>query len=166
MSDRPTLTPATAIPRGAARACQVTAATFLVALAVLHIAKPELEPSWRFISEYAIGTDGWMMTLAFLALAASYVALFTAIRSQARTIGGCIVLGLLVVSAAGLTIAGVFATDPITTPKDDLTNHGAAPQHRRHARPSHAAGRCVPHRTAGPQPSVVQGPPAADLGRR
>lgn len=121
MTDDPTTT---TIWRGAARLSLAAAAIFLVLLVVVHVLKPELEPSWRFVSEYAIGEYGWLMVLAFLSLAAGYLALFVAIRSQARTVGGRIGLGLLLVSAAGLAIAGVFVTDPITTAPGDLTTRG------------------------------------------
>jgi len=100
------------------------AATFVVLLAALHVIKPELDPSWRFISEYAIGDYGWIMVLAFFSLAFSFVALFIALRSQIRTIAGRIGLALLWVSAAGLIIAGIFTTDPITTSHDTVTMSG------------------------------------------
>jgi hypothetical protein len=58
--------PATAISRTAALTSFAGAAAFVVLLAVLHLIKPGLDPSWRFISEYAIGDYGWMMVLAFL----------------------------------------------------------------------------------------------------
>ena len=114
----------TAISRTAAQLSLAAAATFLVLLAALHVIKPELDPSWRFISEYAIGDDGWMMALAFLSFAVGYVALFIAIRSQTPTISGRIGLVLLLVSATGLAIAGVFTTDPITASKDATTTTG------------------------------------------
>jgi hypothetical protein len=94
-------------------------------LAALHVIKPEVDPSWRFISEYAIGENGWIMELAFLSLALSYVALFIAVRSQLRTIAGRIGLALLLISAAGLTIAAIFTTDPITTSPDAMTTEGS-----------------------------------------
>src|SRR5215213_5372226 len=100
--------PATAISLVAARLSFAAAATFLVLLAALHLIKPELDPSWRVVSEYEIGRYGWMMVLAFLSLAFSCVTLFVAIRSQIRTIGGRIGLALLLVSAAGMTIAALF----------------------------------------------------------
>ena len=112
------------ISRTAAQLSLAAAATFLILLAALHLIKPELDPSWRFISEYAIGDYGWIMALAFLSFAVGYVALFIAIRSQTRTISGRIGLGLLLVSAAGLAVAGVFTTDPITTTKDATTTTG------------------------------------------
>ena len=108
----------------AARLSLWAAVMFVVLLAVLHILRPDLDPSWRFISEYSIGDFGWLMRLAFLSLAVSYVALFIAIRSQIRTIGGYIGLACLLISAAGLTLAGVFTTDPITTSPDAMTTSG------------------------------------------
>jgi hypothetical protein len=117
-------TPVRAISQTAARLSFAAAATFLVLLAALHFIKPELDPSWRMISEYEIGRYGWMMVLAFLSLALSCVALFVAIRSQIRTTGGYIGLVLLLVSALGMTIAAIFTTDPITASQDKLTTHG------------------------------------------
>jgi hypothetical protein len=96
----------------------------VVLLAALHFTKPELDPSWHFISEYAIGDYGWMVVLAFLSLALSYVSLFVAIRSQLRTITGRIGLALLLISALGLMIAAVFTTDPITVSRDAVTTEG------------------------------------------
>jgi uncharacterized protein DUF998 len=119
-----TAKPVAAISRTAARLSFVAAAMFLVLLAALHFIKPDLDPSWRVISEYSIGNYGWMMVLAFLSLAVSCVSLFVAIRSQTRTIGGKIGLAFLLVAAAGLIIAAIFTTDPITASRDELTTHG------------------------------------------
>ena len=116
--------PVTEISLTAARLSFAAAATFLVLLAALHFIKPELDPSWRVISEYALGDYGWIMMLAFLSLALSCVSLFVAVRSQARTIGGKIGLAFLLVAAAGLIVAAVFTTDPITASRDELTTHG------------------------------------------
>src|SRR5215218_6191207 len=116
--------PVTAISRTAALLAFTGAFTFAVLLAVLHFIKPELDPSWHFISEYAIGRYGWVMVLAFLSLALGYVGLFVAIRSQLRTIIGRIGLALLLVSALGLIVAAVFTTDPITVSEDAVTTEG------------------------------------------
>ncbi|MBC7827883.1 MAG: DUF998 domain-containing protein [Chitinophagaceae bacterium] len=103
-----------------------SAALFLILLVVLHLIKPEFDPSWRFISEYAIGSYGWMMVLAFFSLALSYISLFIAIRSQVTgTIAGRIGLILMLISAAGLIIAGIFTTDPITAKADEHTTSGS-----------------------------------------
>ena len=101
-----------------------TAAFFLVLLAVLHVVKPEFDPSWRFVSEYAIGRHGWIMVLAFISLAISCIALVPAIRSQIETTGGRIGLILLLVVAVALIVAGIFVADPITAGQDQLTTHG------------------------------------------
>ena len=62
---------APAISRTAALLAFAGTATLVVLLAALHFIKPELDPSWHFISEYAIGDYGWMMVVAFLSLALS-----------------------------------------------------------------------------------------------
>ena len=119
-----TTKPVTAISGTAASLSFTGTVSFMVLLTALHLIKPELDPSWRFISEYAIGENGWMMVLAFLSLAMSYITLFIALKLQLRTILGRIGLALLLVSAAGLIIAAIFTTDPITTSQDAMTSEG------------------------------------------
>lgn len=116
--------PLQAISQRAAYVSFGAAALFLVLLAVLHIVKPEFDPSWRFVSEYAIGRHGWIMMLAFTSLALSCIALVPAIRSQIETTGGRIGLILLLVVAVALIVAGIFVADPITAGQDQLTTHG------------------------------------------
>jgi hypothetical protein len=94
--------------RTAARVSFAAAATSLVLLAVLHVISPELDPSWRMVSEYALGDYGWVLALMFLSMAVSCVALFFAIKSQIRTIGGKIGLGFLLATAVGLAMAAMF----------------------------------------------------------
>src|SRR5690349_2120704 len=64
-----------------------TIAVFLLVL-LLHRVKPEFEPSWRFVSEYAIGQHGWIMVLAFSIWALSCVALFVALRGEVASVAG------------------------------------------------------------------------------
>jgi hypothetical protein len=144
----------TAISQTAARLSLAGAATFVVLLAALHLLKPELDPSWHFISEYAIGRHGWMMVLAFGSLAFSYLMLFVALRSQLRTLWGRIGLALLLVSAAGLAIAGVFTTDPITASKDAATSEGKLHNLGRLVSPC----RLPPRSSAGALPATRPGP--------
>jgi hypothetical protein len=122
--DSVTAKPVTMVSSTAARLSFAGAATFVLLLAMLHLIKPELDPSWHFISEYAIGRYGWIMVLAFLSLALSYVSLFLALRSQLQTITGRTGLALLLVSALGLIIGAVFTTDPITATGDAVTTEG------------------------------------------
>jgi Protein of unknown function (DUF998) len=110
--------------RALARVAFWAAATFVALLAVLHVVEPDLDPSWRVISEYEFGDQGWLMQLAFLALAAGCGALALALRPLVPTRGGRVGLGFLWLSAAGLAIAALATTDPITAAGDDLTTHG------------------------------------------
>jgi Protein of unknown function (DUF998) len=96
----------------AARLSLAAAVMFLLVLAVLHIFKPELDPSWRFISEYAIGDYGWAMMLAFFSLAFSTGMLVAAIAAKVNSIAGRIGLVLLLLSAAGMIIAGILLPIP------------------------------------------------------
>jgi hypothetical protein len=77
-----------AISITAARITFWLAALFLVLLAVLHILKPEYDPSWRMVSEYEIGRFGWAMQLAFFSLATASVSAIAAVWSQAKSIIG------------------------------------------------------------------------------
>ena len=125
MSVKPTaIQPLTAIRKLPAIIALGAGAGFVVLLILLHILRPDLDPSWRFISEYAVGRFGYLMIIAFLTLSAGYVSLFLAIRSQAPSIWGKVGLIVLLVSAAGMAIAGVFVTDPITTPATERSMTG------------------------------------------
>jgi hypothetical protein len=84
------------------------AAAVLLLLASLHVLSPELEPSWRVISEYANGQYGWVLSLMFVAWAVSSWALAFTIRSQLKTGGGKLGLGFLVAAGVGEAMASVF----------------------------------------------------------
>jgi hypothetical protein len=92
----------------AARVAFAAAATSLLLLAALHVLRPDLDPSWRMVSEYAIGKFGWVQTLVFLLMAASSASLLVAIRSEVRTLWGKIGLVFLVLAAVGFFLGGVF----------------------------------------------------------
>ncbi len=119
-----TVEPVMSISQPAARVSFATAIAFVASLASLHVLEPEFDPTWRFISEYELGRYGWVMVLAFLSLAVSYIAMFMAIKSQLPTVVGRIGLALLLISALGLVMAGIFRTDPITTSPDAATTSG------------------------------------------
>ena len=123
-------TPAGLPVRGVQRSAallSLTAAWFALALfAALHLLKPELDPSWRLASEYAIGRHRWIMALTFLALAISCASLVVAIHPQVQTVGGRI---------GSRSIAGrchldgrwqrSFQSHPITAGRDAVTTHGS-----------------------------------------
>jgi hypothetical protein len=102
------------------------AGTLAVALIVvaLHAIKPEFEPSWRFVSEYAIGRQGWIMKLAFLIWAASCAALAFALSRETLPRRGRIGIALLWLVAVALVFAGVFPQDPVTAGPDEATTSG------------------------------------------
>jgi hypothetical protein len=62
--------------------------------------------------------------IAFLSLAFGCLNLLTAIRSQVKTTGGKVGLGLLLVAALGMTLSALGTADPITVTKDEMTIHG------------------------------------------
>lgn len=97
--------------RTAAQVSILASAAFVLLLAALHFLRPDLDPSWRFISEYELGDYAWLMRLAFFALALSCISLAVAIAGQVRGIGGYLGLGLLVLAAAGMALAGIYAPD-------------------------------------------------------
>jgi hypothetical protein len=102
-------------------------ATLFVAVVIvmLHGLKPEIEPSWRFISEYALGRHGWLMSVAFVTFGLAHLALAADVRRYlSGSWPGRLPLVALVVSAVGLTIAGVFTTDPVTADPSTATMSG------------------------------------------
>lgn len=86
----------------------VTAAATLLLLAGLHILSPEFNPSWRMVSEYALGHYNWVLSLMFLAWGVSSWALALAIWSQVNTVAGKVGWWFLVIAGFGEAMASVF----------------------------------------------------------
>jgi hypothetical membrane protein len=87
----------------------VCAAYFVIVLVVLHILEPEFDPRFRFMSEYALGDYGWLMTTTFFALGLAPFVAAVGLRdvhqsSRSARIG----LGLLVVAGIFIWLAGIF----------------------------------------------------------
>ena len=112
MTDKKTTQPVTAISLTAARLSIAAVTTYQVTLIALIFIRPDLDPSWHTISEWAIGPYGWIMSLAFLVSAVSYGSLFVALKSQMRSRGGTIGLGILLICTIGTVGVGIFTTDP------------------------------------------------------
>lgn len=108
----------------AARVSLASGVLFVLILASLHLLEPEFHPTWRFISEYTLGRFGWLMPLAFVALALSLASAEAVIFSQVRTTVGYIGLVVLALGVAGFLIAAAFKTDPISTSPENLTFSG------------------------------------------
>jgi hypothetical protein len=97
--------------RIAAQASLAAAALFLVVLIALHLLRRDLDPSWRFISEYELGDYGWLMRLAFCIWAASCLFLCAAVFRYSRSVVGWLAMFLIVLSVAGMLIAAIFVPD-------------------------------------------------------
>ncbi len=95
--------------------------TYQLILIMLIFIRPDLDPSWHTISEWAIGPYGWLMSMAFLISAVSYGSLWVAIRSQVQGIWGKIGLAILFTCFIGTVGVGVFTTDPYPPEKNPTT---------------------------------------------
>jgi hypothetical membrane protein len=85
------------------------AAYYVIVLVVLHILEPEFDPRFRFMSEYALGDYGWLMTTTFFALGSAGLTVAAGLAqlpqsSQSTRIG----IGLLAVGSLGIYLAGIF----------------------------------------------------------
>jgi hypothetical protein len=94
-----------------ARVCLAMAALFSTILVAMHILRPDLDPTWRFISEYELGPIGWLMRVGFIALATSCAGLCVTIFPYSRTVRGWLGMLLLMVSCAGMVLAGIYVPD-------------------------------------------------------
>lgn len=112
----------TSMPAHISYATTFFSAVFLCLLFVLHFLKPEFDPSWRMISEYAIGHLGWLMVLAFFCWGASVLSLVVALWTAFRGGSGVVARGWLILIAAALVGAGIFKTNPITDPAPTLAH--------------------------------------------
>jgi hypothetical protein len=87
-------------------------ASAVALVALLHRLEPEFDPSWRMLSEYALGRYGALMRAAFLAGGTGAIAVAVALAGPAWPAS----LGLVLVAIGPLGAAFVD-TDPITTPR-------------------------------------------------
>ena len=106
----------------ASRMSVIFSTTFISILFLLHFLKPELDPSWRMISEYEIGRYGWLMRLAFFCWGSSVLSLLVALRGSLRTMGGKVGYVWLVLIGIALFGAGIFATNAITDTTPSTAN--------------------------------------------
>ncbi len=109
LSTRATPPPATAervLPF--AIAAQLTAAAALLALLLLHLLSPELDPSWHMISEYAYGRAGPLLTVLFLCWAASCGCAAASLVPLLKGGWAKVALALLALSGAGALMGAMF----------------------------------------------------------
>lgn len=80
----------------------------LLSLLILHFVSPEFKPSWRMISEYALGKHKWLITSFFVFWSLSTFFLAFLLWNQVGGIWARIALILLVVSGIGEFMGGAF----------------------------------------------------------
>lgn len=107
-------------------------ATVFALYLLLHGLRPDYSPLRRFLSEYAVGRFGVLMTAAFLLQAlvslALVLGLFRDVRHSGSLLAGC---AFLTVAAVALTVAGIFPTDlsdPVGDPPRWMTRAGIVHQ--------------------------------------
>lgn len=80
----------------------------LVHLLTLHFVSPEFDPSFRMISEYALGNASSVLSGFFFTWALSTFVLLFAIGGQVKGTVGKIGLVFLVLAAIGMTMGGLY----------------------------------------------------------
>ena len=85
---------------------------FVVAVVVLHFLRPEYNPINHAVSNYAVGTYGYLMTAAFYVLALSVFALALGLtRSIALTYLSRVAVLVLCLASVGMVVMGIFPGD-------------------------------------------------------
>ena len=108
----------------AARAAVGAAVLALIALAALHVLKPDLDPRRTMISQYALGRHGWVMALCFAAFSAGSACLFIALVGRVPSVLGFVGLAFLLTAAVGLAMAALFPMDSVSTPREQMSFSG------------------------------------------
>jgi hypothetical protein len=99
-------------------------ALFVLAFTATHGLRPDLDPSWTPISEHAIGSQGAVMTVAFLALAAACGTLSMAWRRTLKGWQGVIARLGLILGFAGFAVAAIFPGDSVLVAPQTTTVAG------------------------------------------
>jgi len=99
-----------------ARYCAVAAIALFVyatiVLGVLHVLRPDYAPASNFVSNYAVGPYGWVMSTFFIAFSFGLVSLVTGLCAS-RVRSGVALAGFaaLLITAAGLVVTAIYPTD-------------------------------------------------------
>lgn len=113
-----------AVSNLAARGAAGAAAAAVVALILLHVLRPDLEPSRTMISQYALGPHGWIMGLCFFAFALASALLLVSLVGSARGVFGWLGLIALAAATVGLAMGGGFPMDPAATAPEHMSFAG------------------------------------------
>lgn len=80
----------------------------LLALLILHFVSPEYKPSWRMVSEYALGKQKWLLTSFFLLWGLSSLTLSVLLWSAVTSNWAKLGVVLLFISGIGAIMGGLF----------------------------------------------------------
>lgn len=79
-----------------------------LSLFLLHFTSPEFKPSWRMVSEYALGKYKWLITTFFLLWGTSSILLSIALFHEISGFWACFGDALLAFSGIGAICGGLF----------------------------------------------------------
>lgn len=82
--------------------------TSLLSLLILHFVSPEFQPSWRMVSEYALGKHKWLLTLFFITWGISSVMLAIGLIDSVSGLWATGGLVLIALSGIGAVCGGLF----------------------------------------------------------
>lgn len=86
----------------------ITSVLSLLSLLVLHFVSPEFKPSWRMISEYALGKHKWLITSFFICWALASILLAAALWNEVSSIWARLGVVLVFLSGVGAFMGGLF----------------------------------------------------------
>jgi hypothetical protein len=80
----------------------------LLSLLILHFASPEFQPSWRMVSEYALGKHHWLITSFFVFWCLSSLSLSFLLWPNVSGVWTTLGVLLLMLSGMGELMGGLF----------------------------------------------------------
>lgn len=80
----------------------------LLCLLALHFTSPEYQPSWRMISEYALGKHKWLLTVFFLLWGLCTMLVAVMLWSKVTSTWAMVGIILIFVTGVGATFGGLF----------------------------------------------------------
>lgn len=90
------------------------AIAFVLILATLHVLDPKFNLGGHLISEYELGSYGWLMSLAFFCLAGASLFLLFVVKDDLQTLSGYIGKWWLLLTVLAYVGAGIFYPDHST----------------------------------------------------
>ena len=92
----------------------ICVAYYITALIALHFLEPEYDPRYHFMSDYAWGAYGWLMTTTFFVLGLGLLTVAVGLRGLHQSPRSArIGFGLLTIAAPFICLAGVFRGFPL-----------------------------------------------------